>query len=243
MIKITGNAIELKQGDSGAVRFFFKDKQTDFPYILEKFDEDYTSIDNNIPQSAIKFVVRQDPSDSSKAAIERYYMLDKDVVEYNSKNDFPATGETGKIYVDKSTNLTYRWSGSTYIQVDENDIDFYRFKSNVILESNPDKGLPVGGFQTDTLYYEYVAGDFNGYIFFFYKGQVDNDHKITYDYINSSINIVFKTEDTKKLFYKTYYYEIAYIEGTNLGKDNETITLKHTLIESTPFVVTGALVK
>lgn len=40
-----------------------------------------------------------------------------DVVEYDSKSVFPETGETGKIYVDKSTNLTYRWSGSTYIQV------------------------------------------------------------------------------------------------------------------------------
>ena len=236
MIKITGNAIELKQGDSGAVRFFFKDKQTDFPYILEKFDPEYIGKDRM--QSAIKFVVRQDPSDSSKAAIERYYMLDKDVVEYNSKSDFPATGETGKIYVDKSTNLTYRWNGSTYIQVDENDIDFYRFNSNVIVDYEKVKN-PT----TDTLYYQKVTGDSNGYIFFFYKGQVDNDHKITYDYINSSINIVFKTKDTKDLFYKTYYYEIAYIEGTNLGEDNETITLKHTLIESTPFVVTGALVK
>lgn len=205
MIKITGNAIELKQGDSGAVRFFFKDKQTDFPYILEKFDEDYTSIDNNIPQSAIKFIVRQDPSDSSKAAIERYYMLDE--------------------------------------KKDANDIDFYRFNSNVILEYNPDKGLPVGGLKIDTLYYMQSAKDPNGWEFFFYRDQVDNDHKETYDYINSSINIVFKTEDTKNLFYKTYYYEIAYIEGTNLGENNETITLKHTLIESTPFVVTGALVK
>ena len=237
MIKITGNAIELKQGDSGAVRFFFKDKQTDFPYILEKFDEDYTSIDNNIPQSAIKFIVRQDPSDSSKAAIERYYMLDekKDVVEYDSKSAFPETGETGKIYVDKSTNLTYRWSGSTYIQVDENDIDFYRFKSNVIVAD------PGTGYKTDTLYYRQSTDDPNGWEFFFYK--VEGGSEIPYDYINSSINIVFKTEDTKDLFYKTYYYEIAYIEGTNLGKDKENITLKHTLIESTPFVVTGALVK
>ena len=40
-----------------------------------------------------------------------------DVLEYDSKSGFPATGETGKIYVDKSTNLTYRWSGSTYIQL------------------------------------------------------------------------------------------------------------------------------
>lgn len=40
-----------------------------------------------------------------------------DVLEYNTKSDFPKTGETGKIYVDKSTNLTYRWSGTAYIQV------------------------------------------------------------------------------------------------------------------------------
>ena len=203
MIKITGNAIELKQGDSGAVRFFFKDKQTDFPYILEKFDEDYTSIDNNIPQSAIKFIVRQDPSDSSKAVIERYYMLDNKA---------------------------------------ENDIDFYRFNSNVIVAD------PGTGYKTDTLYYRQAAKDPNGWEFFFYK--VEGGSEIPYDYINSSINIVFKTEDTKNLFYKTYYYEIAYIEGTNLAiegtnldKDKENITLKHTLIESTPFVVTGALVK
>ena len=29
-----------------------------------------------------------------------------DVLEYDSKNDFPKPGETDKIYVDKSTNLT-----------------------------------------------------------------------------------------------------------------------------------------
>ena len=31
-----------------------------------------------------------------------------DVLEYNAKASFPATGETGKIYVDTTTNLTYR---------------------------------------------------------------------------------------------------------------------------------------
>lgn len=38
-----------------------------------------------------------------------------DVVEYSSLNDFPSVGETGKIYVAIDTNMTYRWSGSTYI--------------------------------------------------------------------------------------------------------------------------------
>lgn len=42
-----------------------------------------------------------------------------DVLEYDSLSDFPATGETGKIYVTKDTNKTYRWSGSTYVEISE----------------------------------------------------------------------------------------------------------------------------
>jgi hypothetical protein len=40
-----------------------------------------------------------------------------DVVEYDALKTFPATGEAGKIYVDLSTNKTYRWSGSTYVNI------------------------------------------------------------------------------------------------------------------------------
>lgn len=40
-----------------------------------------------------------------------------DVLEYNSKSSFPGTGETGKIYVDTATNLTYRWGGSSYVEI------------------------------------------------------------------------------------------------------------------------------
>ena len=39
------------------------------------------------------------------------------VVEYTSISDFPSTGDTGKIYVDTTTNLTYRWSGSAYVEI------------------------------------------------------------------------------------------------------------------------------
>lgn len=40
-----------------------------------------------------------------------------DVLEYDSTSLFPSLGETGKIYVDISTNKQYRWSGSTYVQI------------------------------------------------------------------------------------------------------------------------------
>lgn len=40
-----------------------------------------------------------------------------DVVEYSTVKNFPTTGETGKIYVDTSTNLTYRYSGTSYVEI------------------------------------------------------------------------------------------------------------------------------
>ena len=40
-----------------------------------------------------------------------------DVEEYNSFSVFPIEGQTGKIYLDKQNNYTYRWSGSTYILI------------------------------------------------------------------------------------------------------------------------------
>lgn len=38
-----------------------------------------------------------------------------DVLEFPNLASFPTPGEAGKIYTDTSTNLTYRWSGTTYV--------------------------------------------------------------------------------------------------------------------------------
>ena len=40
-----------------------------------------------------------------------------DVLEYDDQSSFPQTGETGKIYIAKDTNKTYRWSGSAYTEI------------------------------------------------------------------------------------------------------------------------------
>ena len=42
-----------------------------------------------------------------------------DVLEYSSLSLFPVVGESGKIYIDTTTNLTYRWSGSTYALISQ----------------------------------------------------------------------------------------------------------------------------
>ncbi len=40
-----------------------------------------------------------------------------DVLEFSTRSAFPATGESGKIYVATDTNRTWRWTGSTYVQI------------------------------------------------------------------------------------------------------------------------------
>lgn len=42
-----------------------------------------------------------------------------DVLEYSTKAQFPQIGETGKIYVSKDTNLTYRWTGTQYLEISQ----------------------------------------------------------------------------------------------------------------------------
>lgn len=40
-----------------------------------------------------------------------------DVLEYTNIGAFPRPGETGKIYVEISSGKTYRWSGTTYVEI------------------------------------------------------------------------------------------------------------------------------
>lgn len=40
-----------------------------------------------------------------------------DVLEYTNRAAFPATGVAGIIYIAQDTNITYRWSGNTYVEI------------------------------------------------------------------------------------------------------------------------------
>ena len=41
------------------------------------------------------------------------------VDEYDNISLFPVIGESNRIYIDKSTNKTYRWSGTAYVEISE----------------------------------------------------------------------------------------------------------------------------
>lgn len=42
-----------------------------------------------------------------------------DVIEVNTFSALPDTGESGKIYITQDTNLTYRWSGTAYVEISQ----------------------------------------------------------------------------------------------------------------------------
>jgi hypothetical protein len=46
-----------------------------------------------------------------------------DVLEFANLAAFPVTGESEKIYVALDTNKTYRWSGSTYIEISPSEVN------------------------------------------------------------------------------------------------------------------------
>lgn len=65
-----------------------------------------------------------------------------DVLEFASLPTFPATGETGKIYVARDTNKTYRWSGTMYVQITSGAVDSVNGKTGVVSLTTTD--VPEG---------------------------------------------------------------------------------------------------
>ena len=58
-------------------------------------------------------------SDNGKVPANQLPSYVDDVIEYGTFNTFPTTGEDGKIYVAQDTNLTYRWSGTRYVEISQ----------------------------------------------------------------------------------------------------------------------------
>lgn len=89
------------QFDPGSIDLSAYAKKTDIPTKLSQLDNDdnyVQTIDGIIPAQYLPSYV-------------------DDVLEYSSSSKFPNPGDSGKIYVDTTTNITYRWSGSGYVEI------------------------------------------------------------------------------------------------------------------------------
>lgn len=109
--------------------------------------------------------------DSGKVLSSQLPSYVDDVLEYNTLENFPETGESGKIYVAKDTNITYRWSGTGYVEVGpslalgETASTAYRGDKGKALETEVNKlkethvttTLSVSGWNTSTKTYSFES--------------------------------------------------------------------------------------
>ena len=109
----TQNALDLKEDKTNLKALAYKDS-------LSKSDVGLGNVTNEaqIPLSqkgAANGVATLDAN--GRVLSDQLPSYVDDVLEYNNKTAFPNRGETGKIYVAKDTNKTYRWGGSSYVEI------------------------------------------------------------------------------------------------------------------------------
>lgn len=108
---------------SDSKEIYTKGKYYPCPYTKEELDNKFSECNSNI-QDTIESLLGQangiaSLDSSGKVPSSQLPSYVDDVLEYNNRSGFPGTGESGKIYIAKDTNLTYRWSGSTYVEVSQ----------------------------------------------------------------------------------------------------------------------------
>lgn len=86
------------------------DKITGKGLSTEDFTGAYKTVLDNLPTNYAPLVDGLVPAANLPSYVD-------DVIEAISKNKFPTTGESGKIYVALDTNLTYRWGGTEYVEI------------------------------------------------------------------------------------------------------------------------------
>jgi len=64
-----------------------------------------------------------------------------DVLEYANLASFPVTGTTSIIYVALDTNKTYRWSGSSYVEISPSEVTSVAGKTGAVTLVKADVGL------------------------------------------------------------------------------------------------------
>ncbi|MDQ1098412.1 MULTISPECIES: pyocin knob domain-containing protein [Chryseobacterium] len=91
-----------------------------------QWQESYFHKDDSIPieHIAYDFTKKADLVDGKVPASQLPSYVD-DVLEFGSYAELPQTGEKGKIYITTGDNKQYRWSGSTYVEIDNTQLGDY----------------------------------------------------------------------------------------------------------------------
>lgn len=98
----------------------------DLNYNMDEIDKLLKLINDNLDilntdgESLLDLLKKKaDLDDNRKVLKSQLPDLDiyKDVLMYEARGNFPASGNYKKLYVDKSGSKIYRWNGSTYVEL------------------------------------------------------------------------------------------------------------------------------
>lgn len=89
--------------------------------LLDIIESSYNLSSDNLAESTTSILEKiGDGTFISSAYLPSYV---DDILSYSNLASFPIIGETGKIYISEITNKQYRWSGSSYVQVGNSDVN------------------------------------------------------------------------------------------------------------------------
>lgn len=112
------------RGDRGKTAFDHSQSNGN-PHGTTKTDLNLENVDNtsdlNKPISSAAQTALNSKADlvAGKVPSNQLPAFVDDVLEFANLAAFPPTGESEKIYIALNTNLTYRWSGSTYVEISQ----------------------------------------------------------------------------------------------------------------------------
>lgn len=129
-----------------------------------------------------------------------------DVLEFADLASFPATGETGKIYVALDTNKTYRWSGSAYVEISPSEVNSVNGATGIVVLDTDDISEGVSN-----LYYSDALV-----------------RAVTLDGYSVGANVALASTDTVLGAFEKVQGQINAIASTSQTFGNESITLTGT---------------
>lgn len=103
---------------TGNKNFEFPDKNGTLALSSDIIESAENKVDKDTTAGVLRFWVYGTDGIGSEKPLSDF----KDVLEFANLTAFPVTGATGKIYVALDTNKTYRWTGSTYVQIGGGEI-------------------------------------------------------------------------------------------------------------------------
>ena len=141
---VTAYAYAKEGGYTGTATQFEKDL-ADSANIINTIDEMISGkadlVNGKVPSSQLPSYVDD--------VIEGYYKQTDGKFYEESTYETEITGETGKIYVDLTTDNSYRWSGSAFVKI--NDVDVTAKADKVTNATNGNlAGLDANGNLTDS---------------------------------------------------------------------------------------------